>query len=182
VTRSSTPTSGGLGLPALSASLTRSRPEETAAFYDLACTIGAHIVFPVPIQVDGRWRGSINQRRGIHHRIRDRFDLTLECIRRHYAGEISPLADVLATYRDFFALFEDFSGYVDYFLLNDLVAEHSAAVRFLAAFDDFTGDPLPANSVAEYREYMLRSMHFIRARNQRIARYATEKLPKTALA
>jgi hypothetical protein len=45
-----------------------------------------------------------------------------------------------------------------------------AAVRFLAAFDDFTGDPLPGNSVAEYREYMLRSMHFIRARNQRIAR------------
>jgi hypothetical protein len=111
-------------------------PEETAAFYDLACTVGAYIVFPVQVQVDGRWHGSINQRRGIHHRIRDRFDLTLECIRRHYGGEVSPLAEVLATYRDFFALFEDFSGYVDYFLLNDLVVEHSAAVRFLAAFDD----------------------------------------------
>jgi hypothetical protein len=81
-----------------------------------------------------RWRGSINQRRGIHHRIPDRFDLTLECIRRHYAGASSPLAELLATYRDFSALFGDFRGYVDYFLLNGLVVEHCAAVRFLAAF------------------------------------------------
>lgn len=47
----------------------------------------------------------------------DRFDLTLECIRRHYLGQRSPLGETLARYRDFFALFEDFSGYVEFFMV-----------------------------------------------------------------
>lgn len=63
---------------------------------------------------------SINQARGINSRIRDRFDLTLESIRRHYLGTVNPLADVLARHSDFFDLFGDFRGYVDHFLLNDL--------------------------------------------------------------
>jgi hypothetical protein len=146
-------------------------PEQIDDFYDLACTIGAYIVFPPQVRVDGRLRLSINQARGIHPRIRDRFDLTLECIRRHYACEDSPLASMLATHRRFFALFEDFSGYVNHFLLNDLVTEHRA-VAFYTAFDDFTGDPLPAGSVAEYQEYMRRSMDFVQARNERITSYA----------
>ncbi|WP_113903400.1 DUF6994 family protein [Brevibacterium celere] len=46
----------------------------------------------------GPWTGStINGARGLHPRIVDRFDLTLECIRRHYRGEPSPLADLVAT-------------------------------------------------------------------------------------
>jgi hypothetical protein len=146
---------------------------ETTAFYDLACTIGAFIVFPAQVKVDGRWRQSINQQRGMHPRIRDRFDLTLECIRRHYAGGLSPLGGVLARYAKFFALFADFRGYVDHFLLNDLVTRDCESVRFLKEFDDFANDPLPAQSVAEYREYMTRSMEFVSARNGRIARYAT---------
>ena len=40
--------------------------------------------------------------------IADPFDLTLECIRRHYLGETSPLAETLRRYEQFFALFEDF--------------------------------------------------------------------------
>jgi len=66
---------------------------------------------------------------------------------------------------------------VDHFLLNDLVTPDSASVRFLKEFDDFVGDPLPADSVAEYREYMQRSMAFIQARNERIARYASAMIP-----
>jgi len=153
-------------------------PEQIAAFYDLACTVGAYTVFPPQVRIDGRWRLSINQARGIHPRIRDRFDL--ECIRRHYAGEASPLANTLATYRHFFALFEDFSGYVNHFLLNDLVTER-CAVRFYTDVDDFTGGPLPAGSVAEYREYMRRSMDFVQARNERITRYAASMLADTDL-
>jgi hypothetical protein len=84
-------------------------------------SIGARIVFPCKT-VNGKW--TINQARGMHKAIRDRFDLTLEAIRRHYAGEASPLADVLARYGDFFALFETFEGYVEFFLLNDLVNNH----------------------------------------------------------
>lgn len=56
------------------------------AFY----TIGGFIIFPTRPQ-------SLNQRRGTSTAIADRFDLTLECIRRHYAGDDNnPLSDVLA--------------------------------------------------------------------------------------
>jgi hypothetical protein len=43
---------------------------------------------------------TINGARGFHPRISDRFVLTLECIRRHYIGEPSPLAQTLARYGD----------------------------------------------------------------------------------
>jgi hypothetical protein len=149
---------------------------EITAFYDLACTVGAYLVFPMQVQVDGRWRRSINQSRGFHPQIRDRFDLTLECIRRLYAGTSSPLGDALAWYRNFFDLFGDFHGYVDHFLLNDLVAGDYASVRFWTDFADFGDAPLPMRSVAQYREYMRRSMDFIRARNERIDAYASSAL------
>jgi hypothetical protein len=147
-------------------------PEEVTAFYDLACTVGAYVVFPAQVHAQGKWRMSINQARGMHPRIRDRFDLTLECIRRHYQGTPSPLTGALAWYADFFDLFGDFAGYVNHFLLADLVDEGHPAVRFFTDFDDFTGTPLPAASVAQYRQYMTRSMEFIRARNERITAYA----------
>ena len=54
--------------------------------------------------MDGTRRQSINQRRGTHHQIRDRIDLTLECIRRHYEGHDSPLSLTLDHHSDFFAL------------------------------------------------------------------------------
>lgn len=146
-------------------------PEETTAFYNLGCTIGAYIVFPSQVLVDGKWQRSINQRRGTHHQIRDRFDLTLECIRRHYTGADSPLSALLAHYADFFSLFGDFSGYVDHFLLNDLANDNCTSVEFLTQFDDFDGDALPAASTAQYRQYMRKSMAFVQARNRRIANY-----------
>jgi hypothetical protein len=103
--------------------------------------------------------------------ISDRFDLTVECIRRHYAGRSSPLAKTLAGYGDFFALFENFSGYVDFFLLQDLVTDDRRAVTFFMPFDDFRTAPVPED-LATYREYRRRSIEFIEARNRRIMRYA----------
>lgn len=149
---------------------------EITAFYDLACTVGAYLVFPMQVLVDGKWRRSINQSRGFHPRIRDRFDVTLECIRRHYAGIPSPLGNAFAWYSNFFDLFGDFQGYVDHFLLNDLVEDDYLSVRFWTEFADFVGSPLPMRSVVEYREYMGRSMDFIRARNERIDTYASSAL------
>lgn len=70
-------------------------------------------------------------------------------------------------------LFKDFRGYVEHFLLQDLVGSDFASVRFLKDFDDFSLKALPAASVEEYREYMRRSIAFIEARNRRIAAYAT---------
>lgn len=64
---------------------------------------------------------TFNTARGFHPRIVDRLDLTLECIRRHYTGIPSPLSGVLARYADFFSVFEDFDGYVEFFFLQDLI-------------------------------------------------------------
>ena len=147
-------------------------PEEVASFFDLGCTVGAYVVFPLQVHRDGKWRRSINQARGTNGKIHDRFDLTLECIRRHYAGLASPMAEVLAWHAPFFELFGSFDGYVRHFLLEDWVTADSATVTFLKDFDGFDGDPLPAAGVEEYREYMRRSMGVIRARNVRIAEYA----------
>lgn len=145
---------------------------EVSAFVRLASTVGAFLIFPLASRLDGKRPQSINQARGISPRIGDRFDLTLECIRRHYAGSPSPLADVLGRHGDFFDLFGTFSQYVDHFLLRDLIAQDGDAVKFFAPFDDFDGDPLPATSVAHYRAYMGRTMDFVEARNERITAYA----------
>ncbi len=51
-----------------------------------------------------------------------------------------PPADNLVWYGAFFDLFGDFRGYVDQFLLNDLVADDYASVTYLQAFDVFAGD------------------------------------------
>ena len=137
---------------------------ELQAFNTIGYTIGAMMVFPGK-QVDGKW--TINQARGCTRQIRDRFDLTLECIRRHYAGGRSPLADVLLRYGDFFALFKSFRGYVEFFLLEDLVAPDFAAVHISGLFDDFARSPIPG-SAEEYSAYKNASIAFIEARNRRI--------------
>ena len=51
-------------------------------------TIGGEIIFP-------KHTRSINQARGVNPLICDRFDLTLECIRRYYVGVSSPLFEIL---------------------------------------------------------------------------------------
>ncbi len=72
---------------------------------DLGYTIGSSIIFPGN-RIDVA--STINGARGFHPRIADRFDLTLECIRRHYRGESSPLPPTLLKCGDFFGLFESF--------------------------------------------------------------------------
>ena len=76
------------------------------------------IIFPKNA-VDGGH--TINQSRGVNTFIDDRFDLTLECIRRFYLNQASPLYSTLMRYKSFFDLFEDFNGYIDFFFLQDLV-------------------------------------------------------------
>jgi len=94
-------------------------------------------------------------------------DLTLESIRRHYRDTCSPLADVLARYRDFFAAFEDFRGYVDFWLLQDMVTDDYSAVRFFTPFDEFKAPAIPQD-LHTYREYRRRSIEFVEARNRRM--------------
>lgn len=138
--------------------------EELKAFNAVGYTIGGMMVFPGN-PIDGKW--TINQARGCTRRIGDRFDLTLECIRRHYSEGESPLSAVLARYATFFGLFGDFRGYVEFFLLQDIVSTDFSAVNISAPFDNFRGSPIPTDT-HEYNAYKSASIGFIEARNRRI--------------
>lgn len=131
-------------------------------------TIGSAMVFPAN-RVDGMM--TINGARGFLAKIADRPDLTLECIRRHYLGEQpNPLAAVLLRYKDFFDLFGDFRGYVEFFLLQDLVEDDGQTIRFFHPFANFKTPAVPKNK-DEYLRYLQNSNDFIRARNRRIDAY-----------
>jgi hypothetical protein len=135
-------------------------------------TIGGMMVFP-----GNRRPGvhTINGARGLNGRIADRFDLTVECIRRHYRGESSPLEPTLNAYADFFDLFEDFRGYAEFFLLQDLVSPDFQTVETFTNLDGFDTPALP-RTVDEYRSYRDRAMDFIAARNVRIRDWAQANL------
>lgn len=139
---------------------------ENEAFRTIGYTIGGMMVFPGN-KVDGKQ--TINGARGFNRKIADRFDLTLECIHRHYLGQESPLAETLTRYNKFFALFRDFDGYVDFFMLQDLVAKDQSRVEFFMPFDNFASPSVPQDCEA-YIEYRNKSIEFIKARNRRIDR------------
>lgn len=139
--------------------------KEIDAFFSLCSTIGAFIIFPSRRVY---MKPTINGARGMHHLVRDRFDLTLECIRIHYDGGASPLDDTLERYREFFNLFGRFQNYVEFFLLDDLVETKDGSVKFFTPFEWFERSPLPS-SVEEYHQYRANFTTFIEARNSRIA-------------
>ena len=139
-------------------------PDEMNSFFSLCSTIGAFIMFPSK-KIDNKM--TINGARGINHKIQDRFDLTLECIRSFYLKEKSPLSDTLERYSQFFNLFDNFKGYVDFFLLQDLVEENYSAIKFWHPFNGFDYSPLPKN-IEEYQAYKINVIDFLTARNQRI--------------
>ncbi len=142
-------------------------PDEVNELFDAGSTIGAYTIFPNN-RTDGNH--SINQARGVNPLIDDRFDLTLECIRRFYTGQTSPLYDTLLRDKSFFDLFTDFTGYVHFFLLDDLIDENQA-VKFYLPFDNFNSPPV-FSGVEEYLIYKKGVMNFIRQRNERINTFA----------
>jgi hypothetical protein len=150
--------------PDMQAIVAQVPPADIAAFNSITYTIGGMILWPGN-RIDGKW--TINQARGCNGRIADRFDLTIECVRQHYEGKRSnPLADVLARYSDFFSLFGDFAGYVDFWLLNDLVDEGGRVKQFLPS-DEFRLSPIPS-TFEDYLLYRDRTIEFVNARNRRI--------------
>jgi len=137
--------------------------EEIKAFFTVCSTVGAYIIFPAK-KIDNKM--TINGSRGLNRSIKDRFDLTLECIRRFYVNKESPLTETFQRYASFFNLFHDFGGYVDFFLLQDLV-DDGYSVKFFLPFESFNQPPLPKN-VEQYRSYKKHLIEFVSARNQRI--------------
>lgn len=142
-------------------------PTDIESFRNIGYTMGGMLIFPSN-QVNRQ--NTINQARGINTRIRDRFDLTLECIRRFYLGEDSPLAGTLQRYSEYFSLFDTFRGYVDFFLLQDIVSPDYSEIVFSLPFQDFDGSAFPPNKNS-YLLYRENCINFIQARNQRIKIY-----------
>ena len=138
--------------------------QDADELYRAGCTIGAYLIFPSNRVND---LPTINQARGTLRMIDDRFDLTLECIRRFYAGVGSPLSDTLLRYRSFFDLFRSFRGYVEFFLLQDLVTDDCAGIRFYLPFDDFVSEPM-FRGREEYLLYKKAILRFVQSRNSRI--------------
>ncbi len=131
---------------------------------NLGSTIGGYILFPNK-KINNMF--TINQARGVNKYIDDRFDLTLECIRLFYLGQPSPLHDTFLRYNHFFELFKSFEGYIDFFLLNDIV-DSSYKVKFYLPFRGFNSPPIISN-VNDYLIYKNRVMKFVNARNNTIA-------------
>ncbi len=57
---------------------------EIDSFFLICSTIGGYIIFPAK-RINNKM--TINGARGVNHKIQDRFDLTLECIRRYYLNQ-----------------------------------------------------------------------------------------------
>lgn len=148
--------------------LTKQIPEEVNELFKLGSNIGSYIIFPKN-RIDGKQ--TINQSRGTNGLIDDRFDLTLECIRRFYIGQPSPLYETLIRYEHFFKLFDDFNNYVEFFLLQDLVDEKTNRIKFYLPFDDFKTPPL-FSSVADYLIYKKGLLNFNNRRKLRIEEYS----------
>lgn len=127
------------------------------SFVRRSYTIGGEIIFPKRCQ-------SINQCRGCNKYIRDRWDLTLDCIRKYYDNEKSPLSDCLEKDRPFFDLFIDFKGYVDFFYLQDCVSNDYGSIIPWSE-----NSPFP-ESVDEYLRFIDDELRFVNLRNKRIER------------
>jgi hypothetical protein len=70
-------------------------------------------------------------------------------------------------YKWFFDLFIDFKGYVDFFMLNDLV-DSNYEIKFWLPFQDFGYTKALPQSVNEYLSYKKAVLEFVSSRNKRI--------------
>ena len=143
--------------------LIRQIPSEVNELFDIGKTIASYIIYPKN-KINNKF--TINQARGVNRWIDDRFDLTLECIRLYYLGLQSPLSDTFERYKNFFDLFVDFKGYVDFFLLNDLINE-KGNVKFYLPFDQFQTKPT-FNDKTDYIVYKQNVITFVLARKKRM--------------
>lgn len=130
-------------------------------------TIGGTIIFP-------KHMNSINQNKGTNKLVSDRWDLTLECIRRYYAGQDNPLMNILQYDKAFFDLFMDFKGYVDFFFLQDCVSADYSSVDIWEGKGDFSEEGLP-KTIEDYFLFIDKEFAFMDKRNERIAEYCKKE-------
>ena len=126
-------------------------------------TIGGAIIFPKNNSINtARWRI-----------LKDRFDLTLECIRLYYLGIENPLSKELNANKAFFDLFVNFQQYVDFFYLQDLVSNNDTQnndtqIKYFNAEQYLSHVTYPQNT-QNWIDLYENQLQFVHARNQRIA-------------
>lgn len=123
-------------------------------------TIGGSIIFP-----KNGVANSINTSR--YSLLKDRFDLTLECIRRYYKSESSPMSKVLQANAQFFALFCDFKGYVNFFFLQDLVNDDYSKINYFNSVNKIENVSYPQTE-EDWLDLYKNQMDFVEKRNKRI--------------
>lgn len=140
-------------------------------------TIGGMIIFP-------KLRGSMNQDRGTNPMISDRWDLTLECIKRYYEQPennnyaFNPLWKTLKRSESFFKLFVDFNGYIEFFFLQDFLDENGNIIRFIPDYFDENGNftkkyPVP-QTAKEYLKNIEIQKEIVKKRNKRIYEFVNQ--------
>ena len=139
-------------------------------FMTQSYSIGGMLIFPAD-KIENK--PTINGARGMHPLIRDRIDLTLECIRLYYENKPNPLYNCFDRYKAFFDLFGNFSDYIRFFLLQDLVNDDCSQILFFHPFEQFGKDVLPGNA-KEYSRYMNNCLDFISKRNRRILEWTEQ--------
>ncbi|MGZ4556207.1 MAG: DUF6994 family protein, partial [Mycobacteriaceae bacterium] len=95
---------------------------------------------------------------------------------------INPLGSVLHRYRPFFDIFESFDGYVDFWLLDDLVVKGEVGLRVDFLLPRGTSEPydfprevaLPVDKY-EYCAYLVAADDFVDKRNRRMAQEAAQQ-------
>lgn len=85
-------------------------------------------------------------------------------------GGLALSRNPLLRYKEFFALFQDFNGYVEFFLLQDLVRENGTIRLFHPSTDEFSTLSAVPRTGKEYLQYLAKKNTFITARNARIDR------------
>ena len=70
-------------------------------------------------------------------------------------------------------MFDNFIGYTQFFLLDDLLDE-SKKIKFYLPFDNFKTRPT-FSDINEYQLYKKRVINFINSRNKRIDNYIKNK-------
>lgn len=143
-----------------------------------ANTIGGFVVFP-------RYKNStINTRRGNYNGvINDRFDLTLECIRRayqyndFYRKDNNPLFGISEEEKEFFRMFGSFENYIRFFCLDAWVNEDFTAVydlmndnkeETIPTEDWISTDNILPQTAKQWWTFYRNIMNRLNARNQQI--------------
>lgn len=116
--------------------------EDIINFIQISRTIGGHIFFPRWIKdyTTGKFHSglSINNAKGGVKGFYDRFDLLLFDLELWYSGKKCKLKDVYDKNKIWLNEFKNFSGYIEFFKLEDFTNSDKTLIKALLSYDEET--------------------------------------------